>query len=740
MARRLGQDPVVRAAAVVFAVALLPYVLPIFPPNQRQWYADHLAEIPMLVTVLVALQYGIGRRPAPERAFWQLVSLAIACWLAVWVVDLAAPAAWRGNRLSLAEDLWYLLFYLMLVLALESEPARQERDRTLRWVRAAGATVFTFGLLTYFVLIPSRLTPRQYATWVPSMLLYLSLDTYLVVRLAALWYARPPQPWRSVHGLLLASATLWWVTDGIEALEYLGVLPVIRGGGPLDLLWYAPLASLIAAARVGAAGGQPEDRSALQPRPDVLDTLWGGSLMVYAVAFPLLHLGLSLSGLLDPASRSARELSVLVVLLALSAMAFLYQRFLERENRRLAAEHEEVNRQLHVARRLDALGRLAGGMAHDFNNLLTVILAHAGLLRQALPLGGAGEADLRQIMEAAKRGRSLVRKLLGVGRQNVLAPRPLDLSRLIHEFYPTVRRLLPESIEVRLFLAPAGPVVQADPDAVEQVFLNLATNARDAMPEGGLLLVETGWARLDQTHQARLGWGPPGEYGFLSVTDTGIGMDQATREQLFEPFFTTKEGELGSGLGLAMAYGLVKQQGGFIEVRSTPGQGTTVRVLLPKATAPEAEPRPARGARRAEPAERAAAAEQASAGLVLLVEDEAAVRRAAARALEASGYRVLVAPDGEAGLALFREHQQEIGLVLSDVAMPRLSGPELVAAVKALRPDVPCLLMSGYAERDLPVRAHLDPAIPFLAKPWTIEELVAKVSEVMAGAEAARGR
>ncbi len=737
MARRLGQDPVVRAAAAVFAAAFLPYVLPILPPNQRQWYADHLAEIPMLVTVLVALQYGIGRRPAPERTFWQLVSLAIACWLAVLVVDLAAPAAWRGNRLSLAEDLLYLLFYLMLVLALELEPARQERGRTLRWVRTAGAIVFAFGLLTYFVLIPSRLTPRQYATWVPSMLLYLSLDTYLVVRLASLWHARPAGPWRRVHGLLLASATLWWVTDGIETLEYLGVLPRIRGGGPLDLFWYAPLASLIAAARVGAVGGQPEDRSVPQPPPDVLDRLWDGSLMVYAVAFPLLHLGLSLSGLLDPASRPARELSVLVVLLALSAMAFLYQRFLERENRRLAAEHEEVNRQLHVARRLDALGRLAGGIAHDFNNLLTVILAHGGLLRQALPPGAAGEADLRQIMEAAKRGRSLVRKLLGVGRQNVLAPRPLDLSRLIHEFYPTVRRLLPESIEVRLFLAPAGPVVQADPDAVEQVFLNLATNARDAMPEGGLLLVETGWARLDQTHQARLGWGPPGEYGFLSVTDTGIGMDQATREQLFEPFFTTKEGELGSGLGLAMAYGLVKQQGGFIEVRSTPGQGTTIRVLWPKAAAPEADLRPATGARRGAPAERAAAAARASASLVLLVEDEAAVRRGAARALEASGYRVLAAGDGEAGLALFREHQQEIGLVLSDVAMPRLSGAELVAAVKALRPDVPCLLMSGYAERDLPVRGRLDPAIPFLPKPWTVEELVAKVNELMAGAEAA---
>jgi signal transduction histidine kinase/CheY-like chemotaxis protein len=718
---------VVRAAAVVFGTLLLPYVLPILPPNQRQWYADHLAGIPMLVTVLVALQYGIGRRPAPERAFWHLVSVAIGCWLAVWVLDLVAPATWRGNPLSLAEDLLYLLFYLMLVLALELEPARRERGRTLRWVRAAGAIVFAFGLLTYFVLIPNRLTPRQYATWVPSMLLYLSLDTYLVVRLASLWYARSAQPWRSVHGLLLASAALWWLTDGIEALEYLKVLPLIRGGGPLDLFWYAPLASLIAAARVAALAGPPDDRSVPQGRSDVVDTLWGGSLMVYAVAFPLLHLALSLSGVMDPASRAARELVVLVVLLMLSATAFVYQRFLERENRRLAAEHEEVNRQLHVARRLDALGRLAGGIAHDFNNLLTVILAHAGLLREALPAGAAGEADLRQIMEAAKRGRSLVRKLLGVGRQKVLAPRPVDLSRLIHEFYPTVQRLLPESIEVRLFLAPAGPVVQADPDAVEQVFLNLATNARDAMPEGGLLLVETGWTRLDQTHHARLGWGPPGGYGFLSVTDTGIGMDQATQERLFEPFFTTKEGELGSGLGLAVAYGLVKQQGGFIEVRSTPGQGTTVRVLLPKAAAPEAQVGEERERKEERPAQRGGA------GVVLLVEDEAAVRRAAARALEASGYRVLAAADGEAGLALFREHQEEIGLVLSDVAMPRLSGAELVAAVKQLRPDVPCLLMSGYAERDLPLRAGLDPAIPFLPKPWTVEELVAKVNELTAG-------
>jgi PAS domain S-box-containing protein len=382
------------------------------------------------------------------------------------------------------------------------------------------------------------------------------------------------------------------------------------------------------------------------------------------------------------------------------------------------AERRALEDQLRHAQKMEAIGQLTGGIAHDFNNLLTVILANADMLERGLPKDdGELAEDLTDLRRAAQRGGDMVRKLLGYSRRGMIALRPLNIATVVADVLPTMRRILPENIEVRFLPRAADAMVQADEGALEQILFNLATNARDAMPDGGVLRVEVSHVLLHDEHNAVRGWGgTSGEYVHLLVSDTGQGMDEETKERIFDPFFTTKPTGLGTGLGMAMIYGLVKQQEGYVDVDSAVGEGTSVSLYFPLA-ADEAV-----GEAEAE----ADAGTQRGTETILLVEDEDAIRRAARRLLEKVGYTVLLAADGEEALEVFGRYEDNIDLVISDMVMPHVGGVELHDTLRDQGKSVRFLFTSGYVGGP-DDEGTLESSQPFLHKPWDVDELLLRV-------------
>jgi nitrogen-specific signal transduction histidine kinase/CheY-like chemotaxis protein len=391
---------------------------------------------------------------------------------------------------------------------------------------------------------------------------------------------------------------------------------------------------------------------------------------------------------------------------------------------RAKLEHEaHLESQLAQAQKMESIGRLAGGVAHDFNNLLTVINGYSALILQGLRDDNQMRARISEVLHAGERAADLTRQLLAFSRKQVHQPRPVSLNSLISEDQALLRRLLGEDVRVTTKLASALALVTADPGQIHQVLLNLAANARDAMPEGGTLDLVTGNVDIDAaTASGRLEVAP-GPYAMLAAADTGIGMDAETREHIFEPFFTTKSRTNGTGLGLSTVYGIVRQNHGFIEVESNPGEGSVFRIYLPAIRGVEplvetpatASPTPTSGS-----------------ATILVVEDSEPVRRLAADALRQHGYNVLEAESGEAAARLVPTLQQPINLLLTDVVMPGMTGRQLAERIQALLPAVNVLFTSGYSE-ELVQNGGLDPGVAFLAKPFTPNELIAKVQELLLG-------
>ncbi len=369
-----------------------------------------------------------------------------------------------------------------------------------------------------------------------------------------------------------------------------------------------------------------------------------------------------------------------------------------------------IEGQLRQAQKMEAVGRLAGGIAHDFNNLLTAISGYSEFL-----IGGTPDPKLRryaeEIKRASDRAAALTGQLLAFSRRQVLQPRILDLNATVGDMDMMLRRLIGEDVELVTMLGAELAPVRADPTQVEQVIINLAVNARDAMPHGGSVTIETANVVVDEL-----------AFVELRLTDTGVGMTDAERRQLFDPFFTTKEG--GTGLGLATVYGIVEQSGGTIEVESAPGLGSSFRILLPAEWAPVDVPEP----------DSSSLAPAAGEETILLVEDELVVRRLVAEILESNGYTVLQAGDGPSALELLRRHTGSLDLLVTDVVMPGMSGPDVAGAVAAMRPGTQVLYISGYTDSSVGQHGVLEPGIAFLQKPFDADALTRKVREVLDGA------
>jgi PAS domain S-box-containing protein len=394
-------------------------------------------------------------------------------------------------------------------------------------------------------------------------------------------------------------------------------------------------------------------------------------------------------------------------------------------NARDVTERQQLRQRLTQVEHLEAVGQLAAGIAHDFNNILSVVLANAGLLRQDPGAGDAErEALLDDVLGAARSGAQMVKKLLGYSRQTPIVRVASQLRPIVEDIVRMARRLIPETIEIELRASETTCTALVDATVIQQVVLNLVTNARDAMPVGGTLRFELGDADLDAAYATTHPWTRPGRYVRLAVVDTGAGMDEATRKRAFEPFFTTKPAGAGTGMGLAMAYGLVKQHQGSIEIESEPGRGTTVALYFPVAdTATGARESPAPGS--GEPGAQ-------SAGTVLLVEDEEALLRSARRALEAFGYTVVTATNGEEGLRLLEARAGDFDLVLSDVVLPKLGGRELYHQARERGITARFVFVSGYAEPEALGELQSDPQVTFLHKPWTLDELRAALRQSLA--------
>ena len=387
------------------------------------------------------------------------------------------------------------------------------------------------------------------------------------------------------------------------------------------------------------------------------------------------------------------------------------------------SERKRLEEQLRQAQKMEALGRLAGGVAHDFNNLLTAIISYGELLLELLPEAEAGRRHAEEIIRAADRAAALTRQLLAYSRQQVLAPQVLNLNTVVSGLERMLRRLIGEDVELVIDLATALRRVKADPGQIEQVLMNLAVNARDAMPKGGKLLISTANAELDEGYAWTHVDVQPGAYVRLSVSDRGVGMSAEVRARVFEPFFTTKDVGKGTGLGLSTVYGIIKQSEGHIEVESFPGEGTTFHVFLPQVI------EPARPTMHAVPRLRV----QSGSETILLVEDDDVVRALARTVLERHGYTVLEAGHGVEALELAAGYPQPLHMLLTDVVMPHMNGRQLYLELAKVRPGLKVLYMSGYTGGAIAHLGELESDAAFLQKPFPAETLARQVRDVLDG-------
>jgi len=711
---RLHADPIFWVTLVL--AAAVPAIQLFSTPEFRDLFEEVVAGPLFLGLMLLAILFRPATAGDPgERPFWNWLAAGFACWLLVPLLQLGLPVAAERIEFWVVEDVLYLLFYVALIFAVEArknQEAGGRGDDPRRWSESAGAILFVLALLVYFVLIPSRFDEEQYSTFIPSAFLLVFLDLYLVVRFAMAAGAASCRRWRLILGLLAVTSTVWAASDVMEVIYLVGWIDY-ETLSAWPLVWYLPNFLVLATTRIGAGVSSPIAAPPAEIRAQAT-RVGAGPIVLYAVFFPVVHLAAYSTGLLDESIRTARGWLVLATLLALGILAWVEQRALEKKNRLLRSELERTGEALQQARRMESVSRLASGVAHDFNNLLTVIQGTADFVEAGFSKRREVGRHLETIREAAKRGNTLVRQLLALGRRKPLAPGSVDPNRMISEIEGLVRSALGAGIEYRTYYTPSPCAVRADRDELVRVLINMAVNARDAMPSGGRFEIETRSVEAEPL-EAR------GKVA-LVVRDTGSGMDDETRSRIFEPFFTTKGERHGSGMGLATAHGVITQSGGQILVESAPGAGTEFTILLPADISEPVEADP--------PASTEIDIEDRT-PTVVLVDDDAGVRELLREMLVESGCRVHSADNGRLALEWMDRNPGQVDLLLTDVMMPEMDGVELADHVARRWPATPILFMSGCVERTDPRLDAAYRAGAFLEKPFRLDLALERIAEAL---------
>ncbi len=698
----------------VFVAAAALYLLQIGPEYVRGRVTAHLDRVvlPFLIALFVVRTWRVERRE--ERRFWRLIIAALLLWLTGTTLFLIQALAGLPRWLDLAVDVCYIQLYLFMFLASDQQPHLDDgwsRRDVLYPYSMISAVTFIGIMFGYFVVVPWALQPSENAQYFASFNLYVTLDSLLVLRFVLLYRAASSSRWRRCFGGLAIATAALAIGDLLEGLYFAGLFDAVIGD-PADVVWLIPLLSF---AVVGLTCTTPDDDAAAEPEPG--DGRRVQSLLpFYAFVLPLVHLGLYLMGYLDAGARAPREAIVFSGLVVFAGISLAQQISLEKAVASMRADLvlRALDDRLRQSRRMESIGRLAGGIAHDFNNLLMVIKSYAELGRRHAVIGDPRVDDkLVEIDRAADRATELVRQLLAFGRRQELKPENVQVNRLIRGLESMLGRLIGDDVEFSVDLDPEAGVTRADPTLLEQVIVNLAVNARDAMPRGGRLEITTRpIAGPDDDGSAMVE---------IAVRDTGVGIDPAIRDRIFEPYFTTKELQKGTGLGLATVHGIVEQSGGAIDVVSRPGKGSTFTVRFPQVEDRPDTPTPVVVHRQA-----------SIAGVTALItEDESNIREALAEYLEALGVRVLEASDGVEALDVAAAHPETIDVLVTDLVMPRMSGPDLVEALLPLRPGIKVVFVSGYTPEATAGYGSPAPGAVFMQKPFLLGDLAETIRRLL---------
>jgi signal transduction histidine kinase/CheY-like chemotaxis protein len=707
------------------SVALLGGLVAVFlfelgPESWRAALTGHLDRVVLPLMIGLLLYRTRAVEPGEERRFWRLIAAALTVWLLGTAVFFASYTAELPRWVDLAVDVFYVLLYLLLFLASDQQPQLARgwsKGDVLYRYSIAGAVVFIAIMFGYFVVVPWAVEPSENAQYAASFNLYVTLDTLLAVKFGLLTLAAGSPRWRRCFALIALAVAVLAVGDLVEGLTFAGVMVAVTGAR-IDVVWLFPhffLAVMILTCTGPIAERDVQARGML-PRIQSL-------LPFYALSLPLVHFGLYVFGTVDPGARPAREVIVFFGLVVFAVLSLAQQLGLERAMASLRADLtiRALDDKLRESQRLESIGRLAGGIAHDFNNLLMVIKSYTELARQGVERGeGSVRARLGAIDHAADRAADLIRQLLAFGRRQLLNPEVVRVSELIVSLEPMLSRLIGDDVELVLELDDDGGFTRVDPSLLEQVIVNLVVNGRDAMPRGGRLVIRTRRAPSRDGGQVDRGETSQIE---IAVSDTGTGIDPAILDRIFEPYFTTKDMEKGTGLGLATVYGIVEQSGGSITVESELGRGTTFTVRLPEVAASttgrlDVSPRPGR---------------PVAGETVLVTEDEATIREALVEYLESQGLTVLQAVDGVDALEVAGRHDGRLDLLVTDLVMPRMSGPDLAARLRSDRNGLKVIYVSGYTPETMRSYGVIGDDAVFLQKPFTLSDLSATIREVLDG-------
>lgn len=704
MVNSLLRDPVARMVIGVWSLVTVLLFVPLLPTTWMLAYSNHALDIPFLSLILASVVVGHRRiEDEAEQRFWRLVGLSYSSWLMVSLPYMFLnPGGHWTIGWKIFGDLAYLAGYLCLILAIETQPHRHqtgslgERERQLR---TFGSILLGCFLLAYFVLVPATYNGRSYESSVPTFYLFVGLDLMIVYRLFVnrrdAWSVR----WSWVYTWMLVAAAFTLAGDLSELFSNIAQFD-LPSATPLDLLWTTPLAVSALAARAGHVSFPAEQRVLNEALPARSTLRAGHLLLLGAMALPLVHAVLQVTGALDPGTDHPREIVSALSLLVVGGLALVAYRVLERDREQMEAKELRLVSQLGVARKMDAVARLAASVAHDFNNLVHIIQGRTDILADQLPEDDPLQEEIREILAASARAEDLAGQLMAFGRTQPTSPATVSLHDVLGRAEQLLKPLLDERTRLEVRRGATLDVVQLDPLQFERVILNLVTNARDAMPSGGSVTIETFNPGFES-----LGGNPYTDLSVvqLTVTDTGLGMTRETMAHIFEPFFSTKEGR-GAGLGLAITHGLIQQAGGSISVDSEVGVGTRFTITLPAVRGAEPSPVGRVSEKRVIP------------GAVMIIEMDATNRQLLRRLLADLERPVLTAATGPEALIVAARYPGPIDLAVIDVTCE--GGRTIATQLRETQTAFHAILLA----QDQPIDPH--PGDVLLREPFELTDVL----------------